>query len=150
MYDESESVDTEVYSSSASKDDEAWREQDDAGSTSGYTSTSHDTATQAESQLSAMQSSILLLCDQVQQLRGKLNSSRPSSSKKSKLDELARAKRELARVRKDNEALAMRCSQLSLMCSPQRLSDEQQVRRRAIGSCSRFVEYSFILRSSLQ
>ncbi len=150
MYDESESADTEVYSSSASKDDEAWREQDDAGSTSGYTSTSHDTATQAESQLSAMQNSILLLCDQVQQLRGKLNSSRPSSSKKSKLDELARAKRELARVRKDNEALAMRCSQLSQMRSPQRLCDEQQVRWRAISSCSRFVEHPFILQASLQ
>lgn len=131
FYDESESVDTEMYASTASKDDEEWRAQDDADSTSGYTSTSHDTATQAESQLSAMQNSILLLCDQVQELRGKLNSSRsrPSSSQKSKLDELARAKRELARVREENEALAMRCRELSMMQSPQKLSDVQQVRR---------------------
>lgn len=131
FYDESESVDTEMYASTASKDDEEWREQDDAESTSGYTSTSHDTATQAESQLSAMQNSILLLCDQVQELRGKLNASRsrPSSSQKSKLDELTRAKRELARVREENEALALRCRQLSMMQSPQKLSDVQQVRR---------------------
>ena len=85
----------------------------------------------AASELSAMQNSILLLCDQVQELRGKLNASRsrPSSSQKSKLDELTRAKRELARVREENEALAMRCRQLSMMQSPQKLSDVQQVRR---------------------
>jgi hypothetical protein len=135
FYDESESVDTDMYASSASKDDEEWRAQDDASSTSGYTSTSHDTATQAESQLSAMQNSILLLCDQVQELRGKLASSRPSSSKKSKLDELTRAKRELARVRQENEALAMRCRELSVLQSPQRLSDAQQVTRRAMHKC---------------
>jgi ribosomal protein L29 len=81
----------------------------------------------AASELSAMQNSILLLCDQVQELRGKLNASRsrPSSSQKSKLDELTRAKRELARVREENEALAMRCRQLSMMQSPQKLSDVQ-------------------------
>jgi hypothetical protein len=129
FYDESESVDTDMYASSASKDEEYWRAQDDAESTSGYTSTSHDTATQAESQLSAMQNSILLLCDQVQDLRGKLSSSRPSSSKKSKFDELTRAKRELMRVREENEALAARCRELSLMQSPPRHSDVQQVVR---------------------
>ena len=109
-------------------DDEAWGSNDDAESTSGYTSASQDTVTQAEGQLSAMQNSILLLCDQVQDLRGKLTSSRPSSSKKSKFDELARAKRELVRVREENEALAMRCRELSLQQNPESLSEYQQVR----------------------
>ncbi len=53
-------------------DDEAWGSNDDAESTSGHTSASQDTVTQAEGQLSAMQNSTLLLCDQVQDLRGKL------------------------------------------------------------------------------
>jgi hypothetical protein len=128
FYDESESVDTDLYASSASKDDE-WRH--DANSNSGYTSASEDTVTQAESQLSAMQHSILSLCDQVQHLRSKLNSSRPSSSKKSKFDELARAKRELMRVREENEALAMKCRELSMVQSPQKRSDVQQVSSRA-------------------
>ena len=129
FYDESESVDTDMYASSASREEEVWRAGDDGddNSSTGYTSTSHDTATQAESQLSAMQNSILSLCDQVQELRGKLNSSH-SSSKKSKVDELTRAKRELMRVREENEALAMRCRELSLMQSPQQQSDGQQVR----------------------
>ncbi len=130
FYDESESVDTDMYASSASKEEEhRWvREIRDDGddNSSGYTSTSHDSQTEAEMQLSSMQNSILSLCDQVQELRGKLNSSN-SSSKKSKSDELARAKRELVRVRGENEALAMRCRELSLMQSPQRQSDVQQV-----------------------
>jgi hypothetical protein len=145
FYDESESVDTDMYASSASKDDEYWRGQDDAESTSGYTSTSHDSVTQAESQLSAMQNSILLLCDQVQDLRGKLNSSRPSSSKKSKFDELARAKRELMRMREENEALAARCHELSLMQSPHRQSDKQQVRQLAAYLCIDVVEPAFLI-----
>jgi hypothetical protein len=132
FYDESESVDSDMYASAASKDDEAWGGNDDAESTSGYTSASQDTVTQAEGQLSAMQNSILLLCDQVQELRGKLTSSRPSSSKKSKFDELARAKRELVRVREENEALAMHCRELSLQQNPESLSEYQQVRPRAL------------------
>ncbi len=143
FYDESESVDTDMYASSNSKDDEYWRARDDAESTSGYTSTSHDSVAQAESQLSAMQNSILLLCDQVQDLRGKLNSSRPSSSKKSKFDELARAKRELIRMREENEALASRCHELSLMQSPQRQSDAQQVRPHAAEPCKCFAARGF-------
>ncbi len=132
FYDESESADSDMYASAASKDDEAWGGNDDAESTSGYTSASQDTVDQAEGQLSAMQNSILLLCDQVQDLRGKLTSSRPSSSKKSKFDELARAKRELVRVREENEALAMRCRELSLQQNPESLSEYQQVRPRAL------------------
>ena len=42
---------------------------------------------------------------------------------------MTRAKRGLARVREENEALAMRCRQISMMQSPQKLSDVQQVRR---------------------
>jgi hypothetical protein len=144
FYDESESVDTDIYASSASKDEEYWRAQDDAESTSGYTSTSHDTATQAESQLSAMQNSILLLCDQVQDLRGKLSSSRPSSSKKSKFDELTRAKRELMRVREENEALAARCRELSLMQTPPRHSDVQQVMRLLADVCIGGAEHALL------
>ncbi len=71
FFDESESADSDMYASTASKDDESWCHSvggnDDAESTSGYTSASQDTVTQAD-----MQNSILLLCDQVQDLRGKL------------------------------------------------------------------------------
>jgi hypothetical protein len=76
FFDESESADSDMYASAASKDDESWCDSvggnDDAESASGYTSASQDTVTQAEGQLSAMQNSILLLCDQVQDLRVKL------------------------------------------------------------------------------